>query len=411
MPTNDCFISIVLDKRFQKSDGTYPVKLRVFTSTPRKQKLYSTVFAFTQKDFSSIWETTKPRSEHKENRLMLQALETKANETAKRISAFNFEDFERLMYGSTDTRLNVNYYFHKIIEKYTSIDCINTAYNYKNALSCLLRFHRTENIDFKEVTVSYLEKFEKFCVTDEEKSLTTVSMYTRCLRTVFNEAIAQKTIANDIYPFGKRKYQIKAPKKVKKALLPDQLKLLFESKPTTSDQEKAKAFWFFSYLCNGMNFKDILNLKCKDVEADTITFVRSKTEKSAQAATPITVYLNEYTLNVLNQYGNIQQKSNDYVFPVFNHSQTATEQVKRKNAFISYVNQHFLNYAKSLGINEPISTYYARHSFTTMSIRKGASIEFVGEALGHTDIKTTMNYFAGFGNETKREFGAKLLEF
>lgn len=405
------YISIVLDKRFKKSDNTFSVKLRVFTTTPRKQKLYNTLFSFTEKEFASIWQTTKPRSEYKDIRLQLQALETKANEVAKKLSNFNFDDFERLMYGSTGTKLNVNYYFHKIIDRYKAKGSISTATSYKNALDCLLRFHKTSDIDFRQVTPEYLDKFEKYCTITEEKSLTTVSIYTRYLRAVFNDAIAEKNVSNELYPFGKGKYQIKATKKVKKSLTSEQLKTLFDGTASTPEQDKAKDFWFFSYLCNGMNFKDILNLKCKDVEVDKITFIRSKTERTTHATIPIVVYLNDFTINILNKYGNTNGKANDFVFDVFNHAQTATEQHKRKNSFIRYVNQHFLKYAQDLGINEQISTYYARHSFTTMSIRNGASMEFIGEALGHTDIKTTMNYFAGFDNDAKRDLSKKLLNF
>ena len=66
--TTDCSISIYLDTRRQKESGKFPVKLRVFTSLPRKQKLYSTKFEFTQKEFEAIWEKVKPRKAYKEVR-------------------------------------------------------------------------------------------------------------------------------------------------------------------------------------------------------------------------------------------------------------------------------------------------------------------------------------------------------
>ena len=72
------FISIYLDTRRAKETGKFPVKLRVFTSNPRKQKLYPTKFEMSKADFHSIWETTKPRTEYKKTRLALQEVETKA---------------------------------------------------------------------------------------------------------------------------------------------------------------------------------------------------------------------------------------------------------------------------------------------------------------------------------------------
>ena len=94
----EVFISLYLDTRRAKSNNQYPVKVRVFTNSPRIQKLYPTKFDFTEKEFESIWETTKPRKEHQETRRELQAVENLAIETAKTIRPFNFEQFEKKLY-------------------------------------------------------------------------------------------------------------------------------------------------------------------------------------------------------------------------------------------------------------------------------------------------------------------------
>jgi integrase/recombinase XerD len=46
-----------------------------------------------------------------------------------------------------------------------------------------------------------------------------------------------------------------------------------------------------------------------------------------------------------------------------------------------------------------------------MSVNKGASLEFMSEALGHSDLKTTQTYFAGFTNETKKQFAQFIVRF
>ncbi|WP_438710707.1 hypothetical protein ACSTS3_18495 [Aquimarina muelleri] len=93
--TKEYSISISLDKRRAKANGKFPLRLRVFVSNPRKQKLYPTTFDFTEKEFKSIWETTKPRKEHKDVKLRLQAIENKANEVASKIVPFSFSQFEK----------------------------------------------------------------------------------------------------------------------------------------------------------------------------------------------------------------------------------------------------------------------------------------------------------------------------
>jgi len=64
-----------------------------------------------------------------------------------------------------------------------------------------------------------------------------------------------------------------------------------------------------------------------------------------------------------------------------------------------------------LGIEKKVTTYVARHSFSTILKKSGASTEFIQEALGHTDVKTTQNYLDSFDKEIKKEFAGKLSVF
>src|SRR5690625_104590 len=186
---NKITIQFNLDKRSKKKDGTYPVKLRIYEPETRKRKRYNTVFSFSEKDFNRIWLTAKPRKQYKETRQKLQALETKANEEAKKLNDFNISDFERLMFNKYSGKtLNDNYFLEKTNEKKKNTGHINNSISYKYALDCLIRFHGKPALNFKDVTVSFLEQFEKFCIETENKSKTTIGIYLRNLRAVFNEA-------------------------------------------------------------------------------------------------------------------------------------------------------------------------------------------------------------------------------
>src|SRR5690606_29434381 len=118
----------------------------------------------------------------------------------------------------------------------------------------------------------------------------------RNLRAVFNQAIEDEVINPKLYPFGKKKkkYNIQTAKKRKIALSKDEIKILFNGTPQNEHQAKAKAFWFFSYLCNGMNTKDILNLKYKDLENDYFIFERAKTDKTTTVLESIKVFLHPF---------------------------------------------------------------------------------------------------------------------
>jgi len=81
-------ISLFLDSRRKKKNGKLPVKLRVFVPSPRKQKLYSTIFSFTEEEFEAIWGTNKPKKEYKNTHRKLQGIIQKAEEIAEQLSPF-----------------------------------------------------------------------------------------------------------------------------------------------------------------------------------------------------------------------------------------------------------------------------------------------------------------------------------
>lgn len=79
--------------------------------------------------------------------------------------------------------------------------------------------------------------------------------------------------------------------------------------------------------------------------------------------------------------------------------------------FIASINDWMRKIRKILCIEKTVTTYVARHTFSTIMKRSGASTEFIQEALGHTNIKTTENYLDSFEKEVKKEFSSKLTAF
>jgi integrase/recombinase XerD len=415
---NQIFISICIDKRRIKTNSLYPIKLRVFTSNPRIQKLYPLGIDVSENEFNSTWLTSKPRIEYKELRNKLLLFENRAIEIANSLEHFTFEQFEKALLRNNHKNDVYNYY-DTIIATLQNNKQINTALNYKLSKQSIKQFIENTNyikpkpvLLFNEITPEFLNRYERYMTENLNRSLTTVSMYLRALRTLFNYAIQENEIKPEIYPFGNKKYVVPSAKKVKKALTIEQLKVLFTGIPLTPEQNKAKAIWFFSYICNGMNMKDIAYLRYKDLKGDTFEFYRAKVRNTNKAnLKPVIVYLNDFSKNVIKEYGNKNKSPESLIFDIVSLNDSPEKQNRVLKNFIRYVNQHFLRYAKSLGINENVSTYWARHSFATVAILKGASMEYVSEALNHSNLKTTVGYFSGFPTETKKILTEKLLDF
>ncbi len=410
--------SIVLDTRRPKGNGLYPVKLRVYSTQLQVKKMYATKYDLSENDFESIWLTVKPRNEHKETRNELRAIELRANEVCKKLQPFSFDEFEKRFLQKAGDNTNIVYHYTELISKLKANNSHSTASNYHLSLKSFKDFIKHNKgieptkINFFDITKDWLQDYENYMINDLDLSRTTVSMYVRTLRTVFNNAIKLKDIDADYYPFGKDKYQPPTVKSVKKALSKADLKKLFDAKPLTPEQEKAKDFWFFSYACNGMNIKDIALLKHSDLKGDTIVFYRAKTIHTAKTdLRPVTVYLNEYSKGIINKYSIAKTETKEYLFPIISITDKGEIKHNKIKNFTKFINQNLKKLATINGITSDISTYWARHSFATNAIRSGASMEFVMEALSHNNLKTTQGYFAGFEENDKKEFMQKLMDF
>jgi site-specific recombinase XerD len=414
-------ISIRLDNRRKKDSGKYPIKLRVYGKAFQKEKWYNLGIDLTEAEYIEVWQNPnniKFRGAKNELRLRLQAIESRADDEARVMTVFDFSKFELKLFRKSSDKNNVKYHFNLVIEKNIKNDKIGTAESYKYTLNSLAKFtdkgNKNKNVSsinkltFKAITVDWLKDYEKFMLS-EGKSYTTIAIYTRTLRAVFNNAIEVDDISNDIYPFGKSKYKILRTKKVKKALNSSQLKILFNAEVLNENEAKAKGFWFFSYACNGMNLKDIALLKYSDIKTDKFSYYRAKTFDKSSNKTMITIYLTEFTNSIIKKYGNKNKDS--FVFDIVEAKEDSIAQYKKIKNFTRYINDHIKRIAKTSDLPLEISSYWARHSFATNSLRKGASMEFISEALNHSDLNVTKHYFAGFEDEAKKEFANSLLDF
>jgi len=408
-PQQQTKVTIVLDKRSQKKDGTFPVKIRIWDCNTQRAIRYGTKLSLLESDFHSAWETVKPRKECQPLRKKLQGIVDDTQEAIDKLEHFTFEAYERKAATPKGEGQNVFWHYAQRVDELRASKQIGTANNYSLAAKSLKEYAGADTLLFKAVTSKFLQGFEDYMV-NKGRTLTTVSMYVRTLRTIYNDAIAAKDAKSEDYPFGRRKYVVPASSNKKKALTRQQLRALLDAPAATPEQERARAFFYFSYASNGMNMKDIALLKWSQVEADRFTFFREKTKRTKKdGRIAITVFLTDYHRDIISRYGN-DRKGGDYVFPIVFEDMDADKQHRAINNFTTYVNQHIKKLCKANAL-PTVTTYWARHSFATVAVLKGASMEFMRESLGHSDMKTTLNYFAGFDDEAKKELAAAIMDF
>jgi integrase len=235
----------------------------------------------------------------------------------------------------------------------------------------------------------------------------------RSLRTIYNQAIEAGHAKKENYPFKKSKFQIPAGRNVKKALTKQEVAQIFrfETAPRTS-MDKAKDFWIFSYLCNGLNLKDICKLRYKDIDGDNLHVIRAKTQLSTKGNQKvITIPLHPQAKVIIDKWGIKPASSSSYIFPVLTQGATTLRERELIQHFTKLVNKYMNRIGTSIGIAKPITSYTARHSFSTVLKRSGAPMEYISESLGHSSFKTTQSYLDSFEDETKQKYSAILTDF
>lgn len=438
--------AIVLDTRRVKKNGKFPVKLRVISG--RVPKDYPTIFELTETDYKKL---SAPRisEELQEVRKKFQEITTGADKVLQQMETFSFSEFEA-EYINQHPKLfkpkksnepiqqptskhddfdytpflkrftifqedhsrpkSISITFLSYIKKLLQQGRIGSAINYQRTYRSIKAYKG--NVLFAEITFGFLYQYEAWML-NRGASKTTVGIVLRPLRSIFNEAIEDKIIKkDDCYPFGRRKYQIPASRNLKKALTQEELKRVFYFKSTCEKLTTGKAYWLFCYLANGMNVKDMIYLKWKNIQDEYLIFERAKTEKSTRLdQKPITVYLTEDLWDIINTHGSESRLSNDYLFPIIQPNLNALEQFDLLNYTRRVINEAMAEIASELNIDKKVTTIVTRHSFSTQLKRAGVSTEYIQEALGHTNKKTTENYLDSFEKEVKKQYANKLLAF
>lgn len=400
-------VKIVPDNRRSKTDKRFPLKLRLTYKGDRRY--YGTGYHASLEEWDII-NSAEAKGNLRKIKNSIATIEDNAQKCCDDIFPFSFKQFENEFFQKKIKYENLESAFTDYIRELKSFDQYGTATNYQTAYNSLNKFKN--KLVFEDITKDFLYKYENWLL-DHGKSITTVGIYVRNLRTIMNVAKENGIIRPEAYPFGKRKYIIPTGKNTKKALGIEQIKEIFDYKVISNTAiDKARDIWILSYLCNGINMMDIANLRWKNLGKDTISFIREKT-KRATKGNPIiiTVIRNQYIDKILKKWGKEYTSADDFIFGVINKNDSVELARKKVQQFTHLNNKWTKRIGVDLGFEIKLTTYVARHSFATILLRNGAPMTFASQSLGHSNIITTQKYFAGFDLRAQAEYTKALTDF
>ncbi|MCX6306890.1 MAG: site-specific integrase [Bacteroidetes bacterium] len=438
--TKDVTTAILLEKRMVRINGYYPVKLRV--TYDRKQKFYTIHYhpekvgddfteqqkywikrtdksiTLNEKEFKKVRQAN-PSEPYKTLAVYINAQEEQAQITKEKVKPFTFEKFEDKYFAKATTSNDIISVLQGQAKEKQSAGKISTARTYEGAMNSLKEFTGKDKLPFTSVTVKFLQEYEKWMLTpkvikgkkiSKPNSRATVGIYLRDVRAVFN--MVKPT--GVIYPFGKTKhglYAIPKGRNLKKALtLADVGKIANYQPIEGSIEHRSRDLWLFSYLCNGINTKDIARLKYANIHGDKITLIRAKTAETAEEQSTIDIMITRLIGRIIDKWGVKPGTQDQYIFPILRNGMTPQDEYKAIQQAVQTINKNMVNVCSGIKI-EKVTTYTARHSYATVLKRSGASTEFISESLGHRNTQTTRNYLANFEDDEKMKWAETLANF
>jgi integrase/recombinase XerD len=273
-----------------------------------------------------------------------------------------------------------------LISKYKEENKIGTVAKATSIKRKLEVYTKSRNLNFSDITVQFLERYESYLRNNLLNKINTVHKDFKFIRRVINEAYRKGLIDYNLNPFNR--YKIRTEKTNRTYLTHAELKSIEDAKCKTRKQQLARDMFVFSAYTGGIRISDVLLLKCKNFDGCNIHFCIQKSGNQLSIKIPIR------PLHIIISYTK-GKKPNDFIFPCLNPSLDTNDPISVDKAIASastFVNKHLKDIAEIAEITKPLSFHIARHTWATLALQKGISLDKVSKLMGHASVRETQIY-------------------
>ena len=271
-----------------------------------------------------------------------------------------------------------------------------TAAAYRTVTRGLIRFNKGEDIPLTQINGNLMKEFEIYLKAANKKP-NTISYYMRNLRAIFNKAV--KNYLVDMpreNPFAG--VFTGTTKTMKRALSLEEITQIHDldfdeylagenvgtRKHTHFENlSRSRRYFLFCFYTRGMSFVDLTFLKKENIKDSIISYTRRKTGQQ------IEVRVADEIQKIIDSFAG-EVKSSPYVFPIIREEEGNLYHQYEKA--LRSQNTRLKKVAKIAGIDKPVSTHQARHTWATIAKYKNIPVPVISDSLGHSDEKTTRIY-------------------
>ena len=249
---------------------------------------------------------------------------------------------------------------------------LTTYQNYlvtrKHFADFLQEYRGRKDIAPGELDQMMINDFDIYLRTKLSMKQNSASKTVRFLKTVVLFMIKSGTIERD--PFAN--YRFKWKQVSREFLSEEELASIMEKKMETPTLEAVRDIFIFSCF-TGLVYIDIANLR----ESDIVTMNGERWIVTSRHKTGVScnIPLLEVPQKILQKYEGKDKKGR--LLPILSN--------QKMNAYLKEI-------ADVCGIEKNLTCHVARHTFATLMLSLGVSMESVSRMLGHTNIKTTQIY-------------------
>ncbi len=336
----------------------------------------------------------KPRKEGKKS---TRKVTNKFWKTVKRTLTHLIKSGKKRKKATTNTQKHDFLRFsQKHIMKMKNQRSQSTISNYYTASRSLIMFLKSRNarhpdlpitLCINEIDSHFIQGYDHWLM-ERGVSINTRSCYLRSLRAIYNEYPLAKVKKSDPFkdvftgnaPTTKRAISAKEVKMIEKADITNDKTT--DRKKHHSELAKTQDIFLFSLYAMGMAFVDIYHLRRSQVKGNVITYSRHKTGQT------VSVRIEPCMKDIFNRHS---VQNCDYVF--------ASLHTQDYSSALNQYNRNLKALAKRAGVTSHLTSYVARHTWASLAYKHNIGIPIISQAMGHTNITTTMIYIRQLDNQ------------
>lgn len=397
-------IKVMLNKNWQHKSGTYPIVLQILHK--RKKKILYTGCRTMEADFDEkkqkVFLSEQSSISKREVQKINHIINIKRKELYLKIDSYEAQGIEYTVNDLCDKPVKEKQvYFLEVMEEQINAKrdagLDGTADAYKSTRNSFCRFLKGNDIRVSEITPKLIRSYSDHLIGDGI-SENTVAYYMRNLKTIYNRIVTDGFKPTCAYPFKVAKTTIsKTPKRaISREVLIKIAQLKFI--PKKEDHlELARNIFMFSFYCQGTAFVDIIRLEKNSIVDGCIDFYRQKSKQ------PIHIALFPQIEELINKYRN----DTNYVFPILDVNDSRPLYAQYKLA-LQRINYGLNIIGKRVGLDYPLTSYMARHTWATLVKELGTPVSVISEGLGHSSEDMTRIYLKEFDRSVLDEVNRKV---